>query len=164
MGTVRHFTATGYLVHENSVFLHWHEKLSMWLPPGGHIEENEDPVQAVLREIFEETGLEAVIIENDHKMTFSFKYPQLVSSPRYIMIEDVDDPRIGPHKHIDLIYYCRSLNGVENIKQNWVAVDYNALKQNKMSTNDDVHAVSLADDVREMSMEAICINLNQFTS
>ena len=53
---------------------------------------------------------------------------------------------------------------VENIKQNWVAVDYNALKQNKMSTNDDIHAVSLTDDVREMSMEAICINLNQFTS
>ena len=32
------------------------------LPPGGHIEENEDPVQAALREVCEETGLRAAVV------------------------------------------------------------------------------------------------------
>ena len=53
----RHFTATGFVVHRGRVALHWHPKVKAWLPPGGHIEANEDPVQAVLREIEEETGL-----------------------------------------------------------------------------------------------------------
>ena len=60
MSVVRHFTATAYVVHDGHVALHWHPKVKAWLPPGGHIEENEDPVQAVLRESAareEETGL-----------------------------------------------------------------------------------------------------------
>ena len=32
-----------------------------WLPPGGHIEVNEDPIEAVLREVLEETGLEVEV-------------------------------------------------------------------------------------------------------
>ena len=51
----RHFTASGYVVFESKILLHWHKKVKAYLPPGGHIEENEDPVQAVLREIKEET-------------------------------------------------------------------------------------------------------------
>ena len=39
----RHFTATGYVVIDNSILLHFHPKVKMWLPPGGHIELNEDP-------------------------------------------------------------------------------------------------------------------------
>ncbi|MBI4219218.1 MAG: hypothetical protein HY682_03665 [Chloroflexi bacterium] len=42
---VRHFTSTGYIVHGDRVLLHWHKKLRMWMPPGGHVEENEDPAQ-----------------------------------------------------------------------------------------------------------------------
>ena len=62
MTPVRHFTATGFVVHENRVLLHWHPKVREWLPPGGHINENEDPVQAVLREIEEEAGVRAEVV------------------------------------------------------------------------------------------------------
>ena len=54
----RHFTATGYVVIDNSILLHFHPKVKMWLPPGGHIELNEDPNQAVIREVYEETSIE----------------------------------------------------------------------------------------------------------
>ena len=43
MTTVRHFTATGFVVDSGRLLLHWHPKVKAWLPPGGHIEENEDP-------------------------------------------------------------------------------------------------------------------------
>ena len=58
----RHFTATGYVAHRGRVLLHWHPKVKAMLPPGGHIEADEDPVIAVLREIREETGLAAEVM------------------------------------------------------------------------------------------------------
>ena len=55
-----HFTATG-LVFNNSgeILMIKHKKLGVWLPPGGHIDENELLCEAVIREIFEETGIVA---------------------------------------------------------------------------------------------------------
>ena len=45
---IRHFTATGFVINGDATLLHWHHRVQAWLPPGGHIEPNEDPVQAVL--------------------------------------------------------------------------------------------------------------------
>jgi ADP-ribose pyrophosphatase YjhB (NUDIX family) len=42
----------------------YHKKLQVWLPPGGHMEENEIPDDAVLHEIYEETGIKAEILPN----------------------------------------------------------------------------------------------------
>ena len=56
LAITRHFTSTGYIVSKGRVLLHWHPKIKAFLPPGGHVEINEDPVQAVLREVKEETG------------------------------------------------------------------------------------------------------------
>ena len=55
----KHFTSTAFVLHpiEDKVLLHWHSKVKAWLPPGGHIENNETPVEAVKRETFEETGI-----------------------------------------------------------------------------------------------------------
>ena len=79
MSVVRHFTATAYVVHDGRVALHWHPKVKAWLPPGGHIEENEDPVQAVLRETEEETGLKTVVVPTGPAIDLSF--PVLVQPP-----------------------------------------------------------------------------------
>ena len=46
-------TASGY------VLLGDHRKSGLWLPPGGHVEDGEDPRQAVIREAREELGIEA---------------------------------------------------------------------------------------------------------
>jgi 8-oxo-dGTP diphosphatase len=47
---VRHFTASGIVLDGGRVRLIKHARLGWWRPPGGHIEPNEDRVQAVLRE------------------------------------------------------------------------------------------------------------------
>jgi ADP-ribose pyrophosphatase YjhB (NUDIX family) len=56
------FTVEAFVVHHNRVLLIYHKQLQKWLPLGGHIELNEDPEQALVREITEESGLEVEIL------------------------------------------------------------------------------------------------------
>lgn len=44
------------------ILLVHHKKLKKWVQPGGHIEDGEDPEEATLREIYEETGLHAELL------------------------------------------------------------------------------------------------------
>ncbi len=125
---VRHFTSTAFVVQDGATLLHWHPKLNMWLPPGGHVEENEDPVQAVLREVEEETGIPVEVVptgdfEHDHA------YPVQIPPPLTILIEDVDDPVDGFHQHIDFIYICRPLVPVTALPDGWLWVSEQELAE-----------------------------------
>lgn len=51
-------TATVYVVRGNEVLLHWHKKYDTWFPLGGHIEKDEFPHEAAIREAREEAGIE----------------------------------------------------------------------------------------------------------
>ena len=54
------FTVAIFVVHEHKVLIIHHRKLDRWLPLGGHIELDEDPEQAALREAREESGLSSI--------------------------------------------------------------------------------------------------------
>ena len=116
--TTRHFTATGFVVHRDSTLLHWHKKVQEWLPPGGHVDPNEDPVQTTLREIKEETGFDVEIIPTHEEVEISNL--EQVAAPHSIMIEDVVDKKHGEHQHIDHIYFTR-LTGFDSIPTNELA-------------------------------------------
>ena len=100
---IRHFTATGIVLHHDRVLLVEHAKLKWWLPPGGHIDPNEDPVQAVLREVREETGLDCEIIS---PVVFAHEAIQVLPAPFTILVEDLSE---GGEmvQHIDCIYILR---------------------------------------------------------
>jgi len=55
-----HVTGSGIVVGERGVILLEHKRLGIWLQPGGHIDPDETPWGASLRESAEETGLDVV--------------------------------------------------------------------------------------------------------
>jgi 8-oxo-dGTP pyrophosphatase MutT (NUDIX family) len=98
--TGRHFTVAVFVVWEGKVLLHRHRKLGMWLPPGGHIEENELPDEAAVREVLEETGLGVRLVGERRE---DIADPVQLFRPAGVQLEN-----IGPgHQHIDLIYFAR---------------------------------------------------------
>ena len=52
------FAVDVLIVHKNKVLLRKHDKYKIWLAVGGHIELDEDPNQAAIREVKEEVNLE----------------------------------------------------------------------------------------------------------
>lgn len=150
---IRHFTASGYVVHQGCVLFHWHPKVCGLLPPGGHIEANEDPVEAVLREIKEETGLEVEVVSS--VLPLDVKYPIQVAPPETIMVEDINDPEIGPHQHIDMIYFCQLVGPVEKLKDGWHWIDETSLVECIPINQTVVGTVVPAEDVRALALRAL---------
>lgn len=155
---VRHFTATGFLSHDGHTALHWH-RLGKWLPPGGHLDVNEDPVQAVLREIEEETGIAARVIEaaapSVHGARGAVAPP--VSIGVYAIPRDAHCP--APHEHIDFIYFARprgpgprpALPGGE---VPWIWVSESELRSEQPLAAGE-HLTPVDDDVRLLGLAAI---------
>ena len=102
----RDFTVAVFVVSDNRVLILMHPKLRMLLPPGGHIESDELPDQAALREVREETGLEVRLVG---EKALCVDQPAQLVRPEGIQLED-----IAPgHQHIDLIYFAVPLRGSE---------------------------------------------------
>jgi 8-oxo-dGTP pyrophosphatase MutT (NUDIX family) len=152
MAVVRHFTTTGFVVHDDRMLLHWHRKVKMWLPPGGHIDDNEDPVQAVLREVLEETGVTAEVVPTSPAIALD--YPQQVYPPFTIMIEDIDDPVQGFHHHIDMIYFCRLVGPAHPLNEGWLWVDREHLEKRLPIETDHGPAVPPPEDVALLAAHA----------
>jgi 8-oxo-dGTP pyrophosphatase MutT (NUDIX family) len=100
-----HFTASCYIVDDaGRLLLHHHRRLDRWLQMGGHIERDESPDVAALREGSEESGLRDLLLvgdgifdldihpipaakgESEHHH-FDVRYLARTSSPEAVMID-----------------------------------------------------------------------------
>ena len=99
------FTVEAFIVHEGKVLLVHHKTLDKWLPVGGHVELDEDPEQALFREITEETGLRPEDIE-----IVSEKFPLAGSdikslfTPSFLDIHKIS----ATHRHIGIGYIAKA--------------------------------------------------------
>lgn len=109
MGTQRHFTASAYVIdNQRLLFIH-HRKFGKWMPPGGHVDPNETPAEAVIREVFEETGLNVKIVSQEN-VWISYPHAASFERPFLCVLEEV--PAFGDHpahQHMDLIYVATPL-------------------------------------------------------
>jgi 8-oxo-dGTP diphosphatase len=99
------FTVSALIVNANKILLIKHKKLNMWLPIGGHIELYENPEEALIREIKEETGLS----EADYEILADrpgVPDPecQTLLTPRFLNIHDIKPP----HRHVGMSYVVKA--------------------------------------------------------
>jgi 8-oxo-dGTP pyrophosphatase MutT (NUDIX family) len=96
---LRHFTVAVFVVHHGRVLLHYHRKLGKWLPPGGHIEDNELPDEAAAREVLEETGIRIRLVGGQG---LPIEDPRQLVLPSGVQVEHI----YPGHEHIDLVYFA----------------------------------------------------------
>jgi 8-oxo-dGTP pyrophosphatase MutT (NUDIX family) len=157
----RHFTVTGFVAQNGRTALHWH-RLGRWLPPGGHIEQNEDPLQAVVREVREEIGLDVEVIPT--AAAYRYSGPPQLPVPATIAIYDLadGDRQVREHhQHIDLVYFTRpraanATPATDRDEAAWLWVDADQLRAETALT----HAASgrsapIPADVRELALAAL---------
>ena len=112
----RHFTATAFVIDsQNRVLLLWHRRLQRWMPPGGHVDENETPEDAAKRECKEETNLDVEIIGEPAADLFSDNphEGQMLKKPIAFLMENIPESkeRNEPaHQHMDFLYLAKPLN------------------------------------------------------
>lgn len=109
---VSHYTATGFVINKTGdrVLFIFHKKLQLWLPPGGHVDEGELPHEAVVREVFEETGVRAKIVDPIGDLGLGVG-GQEVQIPTPITIFHEHIPAHGDkpaHLHYDFLYHLQA--------------------------------------------------------
>jgi ADP-ribose pyrophosphatase YjhB (NUDIX family) len=136
----RDFTATTFVVQNDRTLLLLHRKLSIWVPPGGHIDPNELPDQAALREVREESGLEVELLDQGRPIGSIRILPQ----PYCILLENISPD----HQHIDLIYFAKVCGGsVCHAEREARAV--------RWFNWEELGEPQIAEDIRELGRRAI---------
>jgi len=112
------FTVEVFVVHTDKVLLRKHDKYNIWLGVGGHIELDEDPEEAAIREVKEEVGLDVRLIDTrickDREEDKKELIPPLGMSRHHIS---------ETHEHITLFYAAMSESDVvvpEKNSDEWV--------------------------------------------
>jgi 8-oxo-dGTP pyrophosphatase MutT (NUDIX family) len=123
------FTVEVFIVYKNKVLLRRHEKYDIWLSVGGHIELDEDPLEAAIREVKEEVGLDIKLIGNKkgEKGDGGIEnkgYKDLIP-PKYLGRH----PAGGIHEHLTFVYFAttntdqihEAINDEEKAEVCWVS-------------------------------------------
>ncbi|MBI4087274.1 MAG: NUDIX domain-containing protein [Candidatus Liptonbacteria bacterium] len=97
------FTVEVFVVHKNTVLLRKHDKYKMWLSVGGHIELDEDPNQAALREVKEEVGLDVALAGKIAESEVSENFRELLA-PRFLNRHRIHEA----HEHVTMVYFSVS--------------------------------------------------------
>jgi len=111
-----HITASGLVVENGKVLLIFHSHIKRWLQPGGHIDAGETPIDAAIREVYEETGLVCELAAGS-------------CDPLDIDVHIIpSNPSKGEeeHLHIDLLYLLKVVKEgapLEEIEFNWFPFD-----------------------------------------
>jgi len=140
----RDFTATTFVVRGDATLLLWHNKLRAWFPPGGHIDPNELPEDAALREVAEESGLEVELVGTG-PVAGPLGHVQRLHSPACILLEDIEPG----HQHIDLIYFARTID--DRLPQ----LNEREAARFRWCTWEELSAEDIAEDIRFLGRQAI---------
>jgi 8-oxo-dGTP pyrophosphatase MutT (NUDIX family) len=98
------FTSEVFIVYRNKVLLRMHDKYRKWLSVGGHIELDEDPNEAAIREVKEEVGIDVSLWSGNQKFFIDKPDVKEIVPPVFLNRHRVSDT----HEHVTFIYFALS--------------------------------------------------------
>lgn len=116
-GQVDH-TVEVFIVYKDKVLLRIHDKYKIWLSIGGHMELDEDPNQAALREAKEEVGLEITLFASTNTPDFNKKDYQELIPPVFLNRHRISTT----HEHVSYTYFATTKSDTvtpENAEDQW---------------------------------------------
>lgn len=135
---------TGYVFNEEDrVLLIHHKKRNMWLPVGGHMEQNETPDEALLREIAEETGLTVEIL-GKKEIEEAGDVKENLATPFHVNVHSV-----GDHDHCSFFYVCRTTGNV--------MINKEELNNFEWFSRNQLEDERIPKDVRNIAIEAFSL-------
>lgn len=101
------YCASAFVINpiNKKILLVYHNEFERWVQPGGHIEKNETPEEAVSREVWEETGVKIRLLGERFPREQDFIRPLGIQKNR----------TISGKIHIDIIYPAVPINEVDHI-------------------------------------------------
>jgi 8-oxo-dGTP pyrophosphatase MutT (NUDIX family) len=109
--TDHHLTASAFVFSSRGVLLHRHRRLGIWVQPGGHVDAGESVLEACVREVREETGLEAAHLDPPrlfHVDVHPGPRGHTHYDLRYVLVAPPEDPRPPPGESPEVFWFDRS--------------------------------------------------------
>jgi 8-oxo-dGTP pyrophosphatase MutT (NUDIX family) len=104
------------MIKGGKVLLIFHPYIKQWFQPGGHIDDGELPIEAAIREVYEETGI--LCEPTDGRLDpIDIDLHEIPTNPK---------KGEGAHLHIDLLFLLQVIDereSPEDIQKAWTPFD-----------------------------------------
>ncbi len=143
------YTVEVFVVYKNKLLMRKHDKYGIWLSVGGHVELDEDPNQAAIREVKEEVGLEVELYDTRTEDASDDIWNELVP-PIALAWHFATHPTSSDHKHVTLVYFARA-------KSETVQVEYDDDRSDEWRwfTRDELASLELRHNIRVYAERAL---------
>jgi 8-oxo-dGTP diphosphatase len=143
------FTVEAFIVHDNKVLLRKHDKYKIWLSVGGHVELDEDPNQAMLREVREEVGLEVELFDSRVKENSDGDFIELI--PPVALARHAASIGANPdHVHVVMVYFAVA-------SSDDVRVDHEGDRSDEWRwfSKEDLEEIDVRPNIKEFALRAL---------
>lgn len=121
---MNHYCASAFIInpYDKKILLVKHADYDKWLQPGGHIEPDETPEDAAVREVYEETGIKIKLLGERFPREDDFIRPLGVQCNR----------KKDGNRFIDIIYAAVPNNPNEELKINEESIEAGWFSRNEL--------------------------------
>ena len=121
---MNHYCASAFIInpYDKKILLVKHADYDKWLQPGGHIEPNETPEDAAVREVYEETGIKIKLLGERFPREDDFIRPLGVQCNR----------KKDGNRFIDIIYAAVPNNSNKELKINEESIEAGWFSRNEL--------------------------------
>jgi|SRR3989344_696931 len=135
------FTAEVFIVHKDRVLLRVHDKFHRWFSVGGHVEPDEDPNEAAVREVKEEVGLDVQLWAGNQKAHFKREGFMELIPPIALNRHRVT----STHEHVTLVYFATAKSDVILLSETEKTSDCRWFAEDQLANADlDPHILHFA--------------------